>query len=381
VLGLGIAGLAGCAIGQAEFKVIKSEPGPPPLAGAPAATSAAGTTLTAEVPAPAAAAGETGIHIVRPGESLWRISRRLLGDPRLYPRVAAENHLGNPNLLQPGQKLIINTAWRRVEPPPVQGAPAVTPPPQPAEKTAAIQAAAAAAPRPPAVTYPSRDNTAFLPGESLTFSVEYFGIAAGIATLDVATGEAINGRPVLHLVATARTHPAFEWIFKVRDRIESFFDAQGLFSWRYEKHLREGSYSNDSVLLYDQPGRKVIKDEGRTVVPAPAWAQDVLSEFYFFRTQAFQVGDSVNIPVVADDGKTYEVLVSVLRRETVTGPAGTFACLVVSPALKFEGLFQQKGKILIWVTDDAHRVPVLIKSQIVIGTIDVVLRNATVVEK
>jgi len=61
-------------------------------------------------------------------------------------------------------------------------------------------------------------------------------------------------------------------------------------------------------------------------------------------------------------------------------PAGTFDCIVVEPALKFEGLFQQKGKVTIWLTDDEHRVPVLIKTQIVIGTIDIVLREAKIVE-
>ena len=76
----------------------------------------------------------------------------------------------------------------------------------------------------------------------------------------------------------------------------------------------------------------------------------------------------------------YKRQVKVLRREQVTVPAGTFHCIVVEPALKFEGLFQQKGKITLWLTDDVRRVPVLIKSQIVIGTIDIVLRDAVVVD-
>jgi hypothetical protein len=228
--------------------------------------------------------------------------------------------------------------------------------------------------------FPARVNRAFKPGEHLMFAVQYFNIAAGFATLDVEEGPLKFGRPTYRIVAGARTHPAFEWIFKVRDRIESYMDRGGLFSWQYEKHLREGGYANDSVMIYDQLNRKVIKDEGRTQVPAPPWAQDVLSEFYYFRTLKFNLGDTVTVPVVADDGKTYELLVKIVRRERISVPAGTFDCIVAEPALKFEGLFQQKGKVTIWLTDDEHLVPVLIKSQIVIGTIDIVLREARVIE-
>ncbi len=61
-------------------------------------------------------------------------------------------------------------------------------------------------------------------------------------------------------------------------------------------------------------------------------------------------------------------------------PSGTFECLVIEPYLKFEGLFKHQGQMHIWVTDDERKVPVLIKSKIVIGSIDVVLRDAIVVE-
>lgn len=376
------AALSGCALGKAEFKVVRATPSPSPapspaaagagaLAAAPAAET--GNTLVAEAPVIS--------HVVRPGESLWRISRRLLGDPWLYPEVARRNRIANPDVIQPGRTLTLDPAWSATPTtrpgqtlPQAAAAPAASTP----EKTATPPAAKTSPG--PAVVFPQRPNAAFKPGEKLTFSVEYFGIAAGFATLSVEEAPDMHGRKVWRLKAEARTHPAFEWFFKVRDRIESYLDVQGLFSWQYEKHLREGGYSNDSVIVYDQLNRQVVKDQGKTVVPAPAWTQDVLSEFYFYRTLGAQPGETVDIPVVADDGKTYEVLVTTRRQERVTVPTGTYDCIVVVPALKFEGLFQQKGEVEIWLTNDARRVPVLIKSKIVIGTIDIVLREAVVVE-
>jgi rare lipoprotein A len=44
-------------------------------------------------------------YIVKPGDSLWKIARQhLIKDPR---RIAKDNGLSNPNLIRPGQRLLI----------------------------------------------------------------------------------------------------------------------------------------------------------------------------------------------------------------------------------------------------------------------------------
>ena len=317
------------------------------------------------------------LYIVKSGDTLWDISQSLLGNALQYRVIAEKNNLANPDLIYPGQKLHLENLPK---------------PKEAVSKTRVMAVSKSSIKSQSKVTkiiekqvelpdFPIRPNRAFTEGEELVFSVEYFGIAAGYATLKVLTGPKIHNRPTWHLVATARTHPAFEWMFKVRDKIESYFDAQSLFSWRYEKHLREGKYSKDSKIIYDQYNQQVIKGENKEVLPALPLAQDVLSEFYFFRTLKFKLGEEIKIPVVADNGKSYDLRVKILREERAKVPAGTFDCWVVEPYLNFEGLFKHKGKLYIWVTKDEHKVPVLIKSKIVIGSIDIILRKAIVIGK
>jgi hypothetical protein len=258
------------------------------------------------------------------------------------------------------------------------------PTPAPAALAPAASGAAAAslprrvlrrrAPKPPAL--PWRENCAFAVGERLTFAVRYFKVTAGYATLSVAGQTTQTGQACYHIVAEASTHPFFETFFKVRDRIESFIDARALVPWRYEKHLREGGFSADSFFTYDQLGHRLIDDRGHSVTMA-AESQDVLSCFYLFRTlPGMQPGASAVIPVAADDKKTYEVLVKVLRREHVQVLAGGFDCLVIQPLLKFQSVFQQKGDVLIWISDDERRLPVKITSKIAIGSINIELQSA-----
>lgn len=68
---------------------------------------------------------------------------------------------------------------------------------------------------------------------------------------------------------------------------------------------------------------------------------------------------------------------SVLRRERIRVPAGSFDCILVKPELRSEGIFDQKGEIFVWMTDDGRHMPVLMRSAIVIGEIACLLESYT----
>jgi hypothetical protein len=67
--------------------------------------------------------------------------------------------------------------------------------------------------------------------------------------------------------------------------------------------------------------------------------------------------------------------VKVQGRERVKVPAGTFDCLVVEPMLKAGGLFKHEGRIWVWLTDDTTKLPVLMKTKVIIGTVDAKLKT------
>ena len=110
------------------------------------------------------------------------------------------------------------------------------------------------------------------------------------------------------------------------------------------------------------------------LVPISVGAQDVLSSLYYVRMMDLTVGRSVFIENHADK-KNYPLEIKVLRKERVTVPAGRFNCIVVEPSVRGAGLFSHKGKLTVWLTDDAARVPVLMKTKVVVGSISAVLTD------
>ena len=55
--------------------------------------------------------------------------------------------------------------------------------------------------------------------------------------------------------------------------------------------------------------------------------------------------------------------------ETINTAAGKFKCLKVEPLLKGEGIFKQKGRLLVWMTDDEYKIPVQMTSEVAVGHI------------
>ena len=118
----------------------------------------------------------------------------------------------------------------------------------------------------------------------------------------------------------------------------------------------------------------------KTKCAIPAFVQDVLSEFYFYRAVFTGKEDKIVIDTASDECKSYEVVVTKIGEEHITVDAGEFDTWHARPFLKFEGIFRQKGDVDIWFSKDANKIPVLLKSKIIIGTIDAVLQEATVVK-
>jgi len=220
-------------------------------------------------------------------------------------------------------------------------------------------------------------NDAFGIGEKLTFDINYGFITAGTATMEVAKLIEYSERHCYQIISRANSNSFFSSIYKVDDKVETIVDDAGLFSWRFEKNLREGNYKSDRLCEFDQRNHHVVYNKDTTI--CPPFTQDALSVLYFVRTQPLEEGKSLYVDNFTD-GKQYSLEVRVLRREKITVEAGTFDCIVVEPLLQTVGVFKHEGKLTVWLTDDRLRMPVLMKSKILVGSVSAELTKYTLGE-
>ncbi|MEW6127622.1 MAG: DUF3108 domain-containing protein [Acidobacteriota bacterium] len=107
---------------------------------------------------------------------------------------------------------------------------------------------------------------------------------------------------------------------------------------------------------------------------SPVWVQDILSIFYFTRTQELKEGTTLSFPV-CDEGRIRNIEVLIGKREEVKVDAGKFKAIMIEAKI-FGGLFlRRSGEMYIWFSDDARKLPVKTKLKLSNGTVNIELRK------
>jgi len=211
---------------------------------------------------------------------------------------------------------------------------------------------------------------AYVVGEDLQFTVAWKFIPVGYAHMGVESIQEIGGRKAYHIATSAMSSPFFDNFYRVRDTNESWIDMESLCSFKYMSLNDESNKKHNETILFDQINHTFDILESKKHGIIPAYVQDVLSSLYYVRTKELVIGQDVIVDAHSGD-LSWPLKIKVLTKEKVTVPAGTFECFVVEPALREDaGIFQQKGKLLIWLTADSRKIPVLMRSQIVVGSVE-----------
>ena len=225
----------------------------------------------------------------------------------------------------------------------------------------------------------SPTGAVFGPGERLTMRIHYGAIHAGRAHLAVEPGD---GRS-FHFVATAKSEGFFAWLlrFRVDDRTVAEWDPESACSLGIEKHLREGRAERDQRVVIDPLTGHALVEDAKVKEKAFALQPcvlDVLSAFFVLRVRGIAEGEPVRLPVF-DNGKSYVLEVRFLGRERLDLPpplGKNVPTLVVEPLLaEGTGLFVKEGRLKIWLTDDARRIPVRLRARVAIGSVTAELES------
>lgn len=218
-------------------------------------------------------------------------------------------------------------------------------------------------------------NTAFGPGEKLTYKVYYnlFKLQAGTATFEVREAlKKVNGRDCYNIVGTGKTSDACDMFFMVRDHYESYIDAELLMPWRFVRVVNEGGFKFDDYVRFDPLQKYAISKKQKDIKqPMPENFHDVLSALYYFRTfdwDKAQVNDVYEVDIFLDE-QLYKGGVKFLGRETIKTDMGKIKCLKLQPNVISGNVFKEDARMMLWVTDDANRIPVRIESDIVVGAV------------
>jgi hypothetical protein len=213
-------------------------------------------------------------------------------------------------------------------------------------------------------------------GETLDYEISWGFITAGNARMLVRKTKNANE---LEIISRAWNNGAFESIFPVKDTVKSLVSEDSLLPKKFDQKISEGSYKRKAIMNYNFKTKKAsLKDTAYkgsilrygldTVITLKGGERCILSAFYLARMLKLEPGDTAYFDAIGGK-KTYKLKVICHKRETINTALGKKKCLVIEPIIQGDGLFKAKGKLTVWLTDDEERIPVLMKSEIAIGSI------------
>ncbi len=232
--------------------------------------------------------------------------------------------------------------------------------------------------------------TPFGSGETLTYEGKISRmISPAIAIADLSfTIEQQNGTGNYLVKAEARSKGTLLKIFKYsfQQELESTIGGREFRALKTVKHdvQKDRIRNSEAVFDYGEARVKYTETDPNDPMRAPrtiasqidGTTHDLVSGLYSLRLLPLAIGRTFELKV-SDSGLVYNIPVKVTGRERQKSVLGKIWCLRVEPDIFGPGRFiEQDGSMVIWMTDDARKIPVrsIVKSPV--GKIDIKLKSA-----
>ena len=232
-------------------------------------------------------------------------------------------------------------------------------------------------------------NTVFCDGEQIRYTVSYnwgpVWVDAGLVTFSI-TSELFRGKPSWHLKGTGKSFTSYDLLFKVRDYFDSWIDPATFRSYDFRRYVYEGGYTILNTLNFDYNAQKIIantksnKNPQRTdTLAMRSCFFDMLSAVYYTRTLDFSEihPDKKKYITVLIDDAYYDIYIRPIGKEIVESSNGKrYRCIKFAAKMVQGTIFKGDEDVLIWVTDDANKIPIYIEAKIIVGTVKAYLKDA-----
>jgi hypothetical protein len=224
-------------------------------------------------------------------------------------------------------------------------------------------------PAPPKMAKPAPAAVVpFNAGERLSFRVIWSKFSVNAATIQLSVVERRDffGRMAWHFRALAQTIDTMHVIFPLDDQLDSYTDAAQLNSIQYEMYLHEqGKQQTNSWRLISDGSPAPPNIAAARVSPG---TRDPIGLLYALRAVDWKSVPQLRMPVF-DGHNLYDVVAHLeAPSDQATVPAGQFTASRIAVSVYEHGQEVTGTHFTVWLAQDASRTPVLVESELPIGT-------------
>jgi len=232
--------------------------------------------------------------------------------------------------------------------------------------------------QPPLKNYTPRYRP-FDAGEKAVYHASWLGVPVASATIDMRP-VTLDGKKFYQATVKAETWRGLDMIFKMRDTIQSTFDAETLHPRRFSFSQRENKKVVDTNAEVDPVTHKwdVKRKEGKKrkdfEFESP-YTLDTVSAVYLARSLDFKVGDSFRLEVFGGKSR-YLVTIDVVGKERVSVARKEYEAFKITSKvadISKTGYAKRVRQATAWITADAKRLPIKMSAQVFVGSVNIEL--------
>jgi hypothetical protein len=223
----------------------------------------------------------------------------------------------------------------------------------------------------------------FAAGETLSYDVSWSMafVTAGTATLRVVDKHPSYGSIAYYILGEGRPTPMLAKLYSLYYKADSLVDVYTLTSQRGSVYSDENGRKRMKALRFNPDGRTALFEMQTSTymkkdIAVPAKSQDALSALFALRAMALAPGMTIRMPVCINDA-VYQMSVTVGAPEAVKTNLGTQQAFRLTPVVTDTAGNLVGRKLSIWLADDGRRVPLRMQADLVVGSFNLVLREAT----
>ena len=224
----------------------------------------------------------------------------------------------------------------------------------------------------------------FANGEELTYKLSY---SLGIMNLNAGevTFRLKDNGETYKLTAVGKTYKGYEWFFKVRDYYETEVDKRTLRPIHTIRNIKEGDYKMYEETSFENGRVKVQRGDDASSLGSPEYfdikncVSDVLSLLYVLRTaNVDNIVKGTELPMsLFIDKEEFSLKMTYKgknKNKKIPG-LGRFKTKVFEPQVVKGTVFKGSKGMKVWVSDDANKIPMMIKSPVSVGSIKATLKS------
>jgi hypothetical protein len=215
----------------------------------------------------------------------------------------------------------------------------------------------------------------YAPGERTRYGIELMGMRIGTATIEV--GE--QGERGVPIELEAHTTGVAGGVYSFRQELTSHIDPKTGLPTLFVIDQREHDWKHLDTTVYDrEKGEATLVERGKRVLtkktPIPPDVVDFVALVFQLRRMPLEPGDRRTFSVLSGV-KLRDVVVEVMKRETVVTKAGRYVALKIRVPTGFTGKFSEKKPTYLWLSDDARRIIVKLTTDFSFGSAEAELMS------